>query len=148
MKEILHYTNNEVTVVWKPKVCIHSTLCWKELREVFNPRERPWIKMDGAITERIIEQVRKCPSGALSYFMNEPNQTGLQPADKIVSEAAKILKIEVTPNGPYLIQSECMIIHCDGKEETTTGTVALCRCGASRNKPYCDGSHEQNQFDG
>lgn len=69
-KEILHYTNGEVTVIWKPKVCIHSTLCWKGLIEVFNPKERPWIKMDGATTERIIEQVRKCPSGALSYFLN------------------------------------------------------------------------------
>ena len=64
------YINGEVTVVWKPKTCIHSTICWKGLIEVFNPRERPWIKMDGATTERIVEQVKKCPSGALSYFMN------------------------------------------------------------------------------
>ncbi|MEP7373472.1 MAG: (4Fe-4S)-binding protein [Chitinophagaceae bacterium] len=69
-KETLSYTNDEVTVVWKPKVCIHSTLCWKGLVEVFNPRRRPWIKIDGASTEKIIEQVRKCPSGALSYFLN------------------------------------------------------------------------------
>lgn len=69
-KDILHYTNGEITVVWKPKVCQHSTLCWKGLIEVFNPRERPWIKMDGATTDRIIEQVKKCPSGALSYFLN------------------------------------------------------------------------------
>lgn len=64
------YTNAEVTVVWKPKLCIHSTKCWKGLIEVFNPRERPWIKMDGAATDRIIEQVKQCPSGALSFFMN------------------------------------------------------------------------------
>ena len=69
-KETLKYTNDEVTVVWKPKVCIHSTLCWKGLIEVFNPREKPWIKMDGAATERIIEQVKKCASGALSFHMN------------------------------------------------------------------------------
>ena len=69
-KETHKYTNNEVTVVWKPKVCIHSTNCWKGLIGVFNPREKPWIKMDGATTERIIDQVKKCPSGALSYFMN------------------------------------------------------------------------------
>ena len=68
------YTNGEVTVVWKPDACIHSTFCWKGLIQVFNPKERPWIKMDGATTERIIEQVKKCPSGALSYYMNADKQ--------------------------------------------------------------------------
>lgn len=147
-KEILHYTNEEVTVVWKPKVCIHSTLCWKGLIEVFNPRERPWVKIEGAATERIIEQVRQCPSGALSYFLNEEAAKAENNTDKVVSEAANILKIEVTPNGPYIIQSECLIIHSNGSEETKTGTVALCRCGASQNKPYCDGSHNAVKFQG
>lgn len=72
-QDAFKYTNGEVTVVWKPKVCQHSTNCWKGLIQVFDPRERPWIKMDGATTERIIEQVKKCPSGALSFFMNEKN---------------------------------------------------------------------------
>ncbi|MGQ0740465.1 MAG: (4Fe-4S)-binding protein [Bacteroidota bacterium] len=75
-KDVHTYTNGELTVVWKPKVCIHSTLCWKGLIQVFNPKERPWIKMDGAATEKIIEQVRKCPSGALSYFMNSEINNG------------------------------------------------------------------------
>jgi uncharacterized Fe-S cluster protein YjdI len=69
-KDVHTYTNGELTVVWKPKVCIHSALCWKGLIQVFNPKERPWIKMDGASTERIIEQVKKCPSGALSYYVD------------------------------------------------------------------------------
>ena len=142
-KETFRYTNNEITVVWKPNSCIHSTLCWKGLIEVFNPKEKPWIKMDGATTEKIIEQVRKCPSGALSYQRNDelPEESG-----KIMSESASILKIEVSPNGPYLVKSECLIIHSDGREETKTGTVALCRCGASGNKPYCDGSHRKIDF--
>jgi uncharacterized Fe-S cluster protein YjdI len=69
-KDILHYTKGEITVVWKPKICMHSTICWKGLIEVFNPKARPWINMDGANTERIMEQVRKCPSGALTFFHN------------------------------------------------------------------------------
>ena len=69
-KDILHYTNDEITVVWKPKICMHSAICWKGLIEVFNPKARPWINMDGANTERIMEQVRKCPSGALTFFLN------------------------------------------------------------------------------
>jgi uncharacterized Fe-S cluster protein YjdI len=144
-KETHEYTNNDITVVWKPKVCIHSALCWKGLLDVFNPREKPWIKMNGASSERIIEQVRKCPSGALSYFYNH-QETDKHPPDKIVAEAAQILKIEVTPNGPYLIQTECVIIHADGREEAKSGTVSLCRCGASKTKPYCDGSHEHAGF--
>jgi uncharacterized Fe-S cluster protein YjdI len=74
-KETHRYTNGEVTIVWTPKMCIHSTLCWKGLIEVFNPRERPWIKPEGAPTEKIIEQVKLCPSGALSYFLNEDKPT-------------------------------------------------------------------------
>jgi uncharacterized Fe-S cluster protein YjdI len=145
-KEVLKYTNDEVTVVWKPRVCIHSSLCWKGLIEVFNPKEKPWIRIDGATTERIIEQVRKCPSGALSYFMNA-EAPATQP-DKVVAESGSIMKIEVTPNGPYLIKTECLIVHADGKSETKTGTTALCRCGSSSNKPYCDGSHRKVGFSG
>jgi len=144
-KETHTYTNNEVTVVWKPKICIHSTICWKGLLNVFNPREKPWVKMEGADTETIIEQVKKCPSGALSYFLN--SETPGDP-DKVVAEAAHIMKVQVTPNGPYLINTECVIIHSDGREETKAGTVALCRCGASANKPYCDGSHNKTGFTG
>ncbi len=143
-KETFRYTNAEVTVVWKPKACIHSTLCWKGLIEVFNPKEKPWIKMNGSSTEKIIEQVRKCPSGALSYFLNDKKD--LAGEDTVVSESATILKIQVTPNGPYIIKTECLIIHSDGREETKTGTVALCRCGASSNKPYCDGQHRRIGF--
>ncbi len=139
------YTNGDVTVVWKPDTCIHSTLCWKGLIEVFNPRERPWVKMDGASTEQIISQVRKCPSGALSYFMND-TKADEQPATAVVAEAANITRIEVAAQGPYLIKTECVIVHANGVEETKTGAVALCRCGASGNKPYCDGSHRKIGF--
>jgi uncharacterized Fe-S cluster protein YjdI len=147
-KELHNYTNYEVTVVWKPKLCIHSTLCWKGLSDVFNPRERPWIKMDASTTDRIIEQVRKCPSGALSYYLNKDEQITEADANKVIAESANILKIQVTPNGPYIIKTECLIVHSDGREETKNGTVALCRCGHSKNKPYCDGSHRTDGFIG
>ena len=67
------YTNGEVTVVWKPGTCVHSRICWSAatgLPAVFNPKERPWIKMEGGTTEQITEQVKKCPSGALSFYYN------------------------------------------------------------------------------
>ena len=65
------YTNGEMTVIWKPGVCLHSAKCVQGLGEVFNVSARPWINMDGAGTDRIVKQVDQCPSGALSYFLNE-----------------------------------------------------------------------------
>ncbi len=73
------YTNGEVTIVWHPEKCQHSRICWagaSALPEVFSPRERPWIKPGGAPTARIVEQIAKCPSGALSYFMNAEGPAG------------------------------------------------------------------------
>jgi uncharacterized Fe-S cluster protein YjdI len=65
------YTNGEITVIWKPGVCIHSARCVQGLGEVFNVNVRPWINMGGSETGRIIQQVDQCPSGALSYVRNE-----------------------------------------------------------------------------
>jgi uncharacterized Fe-S cluster protein YjdI len=65
-----HYTNGEVTVLWQPKKCIHSGICAHGLSSVFKPREVPWIDMEGAGSDEIIDQVSKCPSGALSIVTN------------------------------------------------------------------------------
>lgn len=70
------YTNGEVTVIWQPGKCIHSTVCWKEatgLPSVFDPRKRPWVNMGGGDSEKIEAQVAKCPSGALSVRRNAPD---------------------------------------------------------------------------
>lgn len=75
MEEITkHYTNGEVTVVWKPGICQHSRICWRGLPEVFDPNNKPWINIEGAGTERIVQQVKQCPSGALSFFMNDKGE--------------------------------------------------------------------------
>lgn len=137
------YTNNEVTIVWKPEACIHSRICWTGLIEVFNPRHRPWVNMSGAGTQTIIDQVKKCPSGALSYFMNDDSNE-----QKAMPEETAERKIEIQQNGPILISNDCVIRHSDGREELKKGTTALCRCGASGNKPFCDGSHKTIEFKG
>lgn len=60
------YEKEDIKVVWKADLCIHSAVCAKGLSEVFKPKEKPWIQVDNASKEAIIEQVKKCPSGALS----------------------------------------------------------------------------------
>ena len=68
---IKKYSNGEVTVVWQPAICQHSQRCFKGLPEVFDPGKRPWVDSSGASTEDIIAQIKRCPSGALSFVMNE-----------------------------------------------------------------------------
>ncbi|WP_436414013.1 (4Fe-4S)-binding protein [Petrimonas sp.] len=65
------YTNGEITILWKPDLCTHSGICVKTLPKVYNPQERPWIKMENATSQEMIDQVAKCPSGALSIKKEE-----------------------------------------------------------------------------
>jgi len=68
-----HYTNGDITVVWKPDICRHSGICARGLGNVFNPRRKPWIELEHADSATITAQVEKCPSGALSWFKNTPD---------------------------------------------------------------------------
>ncbi len=140
MKEIVkEYTNGELTIVWKPKACIHAAECVKALPKVYNPNAKPWLKIENASSEELKEQIVKCPSGALSYYIDdEDNQ-----------EAVRLeTKIEVLENGPLLVYGTLNVKGKDGKEEIKNKTTAFCRCGVSNNKPYCDGSHIENDFKG
>lgn len=71
MNKVKEYSNGEVTVIWKPDLCIHSGICVKTLPKVYRVTERPWIKVESATTQQLIDQINKCPSGALSYRMND-----------------------------------------------------------------------------
>jgi putative redox protein len=73
----INCSNNEITVVWKPELCQHSTRCFTQLPEVFNPRIKKWINPNGASLEKIIEQVKKCPGGALT-ILEKSKQTEQQ----------------------------------------------------------------------
>ncbi len=137
------YSNGEITIVWQPSLCIHSTYCWKGekgLSTVFNPRERPWIKPDGADSETIIEHVSQCPSGALSYFRNDEAD---KPAEAVVETI-----VETTLNGPLLVYGNISVKNHQGNTVQKNKVTAFCRCGASGNKPYCDGSHTKINFTG
>jgi uncharacterized Fe-S cluster protein YjdI len=136
-----HYSNDDITVVWKPDACIHSAICWRNLSKVFDPRRRPWINLEGADTEAIKAQIDRCPSGALSWFLKEELPTGPEHVD------AETL-VEATPNGPLLVYGNVRVKDAAGNEVTKHKVTAFCRCGASANKPYCDGSHQKVGFEG
>lgn len=136
------YTNDEITVVWQPSMCTHSTKCWKGLLNVFNPKSRPWINMQGADSETIMKQVDGCPSQALSYYKNAD---GPQDSPAPTQEATRV---ECAPNGPLMVYGELKIKLADGSEDSKMKVTAFCRCGASQNKPYCDGAHRKVNFEG
>ncbi|GAB6123336.1 (4Fe-4S)-binding protein [Dysgonomonas termitidis] len=71
MEKKIEYTNGELTIIWQPQLCQHAGVCVKMLPEVYNPKDRPWVKPENATTEQLIAQINKCPSGALSYKLND-----------------------------------------------------------------------------
>jgi len=135
------YTNGDITVVWKPALCTHIAYCFTELPEVFDPSERPWINAKGANTKRIIEQVKRCPTAALTFFYNDPEKN--QKTDS--PEGNEVVKIEIMKDGPAIVNGKSVIILESGNETKHEGIISLCRCGKSKNQPLCDGSHCNNE---
>jgi uncharacterized Fe-S cluster protein YjdI len=137
MEKKINYSNGEVTVIWKPEICIHSAKCVQSLPEVFKPRDKPWVQMEHSNSEAIINAVKKCPSGALTYTMNSEEKKGSN--EKATTENSKV---EVLKDGPLLVSGPVCVVHDDGREEIKSRTTAFCRCGRSENKPFCDGTHK------
>ena len=131
------YTNGELTIVWEPSKCVHSGICARTLPKVYNPKNRPWINADNASTEELKAQIKKCPSGALSYYVNTE--------DSMESESLET-KAELLDNGALVLYGTQKFIDKDGNEEIINKTTALCKCGESNNKPYCDGTHVKFDF--
>ncbi len=138
MKEVTkEYSNGEMTILWKPKACIHSGECVKRLPKVYNPKKRPWIEIENATTQELKDQVIACPSGALSYKMDNAHNP---------EKAQTEIKVEALENGPLLVYGTLNVINSDGSREMKKRATAFCRCGASQNKPYCDGAHIEAKF--
>ena len=137
-KIIKKYSNGEITVVWEPGKCIHATKCVQGLPDVFDIKAKPWINIDGADSQSIINQVKNCPSGALSILENE----------KLEEEPTSNTHVELMKNGPLLIEGEIKLTQADGSVILKNKKTAFCRCGASSRKPYCDGSHASAGFIG
>jgi len=134
-----HYTKGDLTVVWKPEICTHSAKCVKGLNSVFDNQKRPWINLDGGEEQAIIDQVAKCPSGALSIAGQE------SAGDEVGTERSIVT---VIANGPLEVKANCDIYLADGSMVSKEDKSYFCRCGNSANKPFCDGSHKKAGFIG
>ena len=137
---VRRYSNDEITVVWKPSLCIHSGRCFRGLPAVFDPRRRPWIEIGADSNERILAQVARCPSGALSSIVKAAEE------EAVTTEIDA--RIEVVENGPLLVYGNLSVKNAAGEETKRSRVTAFCRCGQSGNKPFCDGSHITNGFEG
>lgn len=138
MKEkIIDYKKDDLTVHWKPARCIHSEKCWRGLPAVFKPKEKPWVQTDSTDADTIMQQIDQCPSGALSYTLKG------DPEEKNPDS----IKCEIIKDGPILVKGTIQLTGADGKVEEVSNP-ALCRCGASSNKPFCDGTHNKIDFSG
>ena len=125
------YEGRELTVLDNRGVCSHAGYCTAGLPAVWRSAAEPWIDPDGADKAAVVEIIRKCPSGALSYLEDGQLRTDFH-------EAAEI---QVSRDGPYVVRGGVELKDCEFGEGASREHYVLCRCGASRNKPFCDGSH-------
>lgn len=137
MEKIIEYSNEEITIVWKPEVCMHSAKCVQGLPGVFKPKEKRWIQLENSNTEDVVKTVKTCPSGALSFYMNASGKA------EVEEEPISNTKVEVMDKGPLMVYGTLSIKHSDGREEQKTRATAFCRCGKTGNNPFCDGSHKK-----
>lgn len=135
---IKKYPKDELTILWEPKKCIHAAICVKELPEVYDPQAKPWIRPEKASVDQLKAQIDKCPSGALSYMTSNATENNNQ----------EYIQAELMKNGPLLVKGTIEITSHDGSTVKKEKMTAFCRCGASQNKPYCDGTHKQIEFIG
>ncbi|MGH8700921.1 MAG: CDGSH iron-sulfur domain-containing protein [Burkholderiales bacterium] len=130
------HRGRRITIHDNRAICAHSGVCTDNLPGVFRLGTEPWIDADGADADAVIALVKRCPSGALTYSIDgAPPPAG--PGERLITASA---------NGPYFV-SGGVELRADGARPREPGRYALCRCGGSKNKPFCDGTHWAIGFD-
>jgi CDGSH-type Zn-finger protein/ferredoxin len=117
-------------------ICSHAGFCTGSLPSVFKLKAEPWIDPDGAEVEEIIDTVRKCPSGALSYTIDNVD----------FREPDREPMIKISRDGPYYVTGGIELKDHPIGEGASKEHYTLCRCGGSKNRPFCDGSHWSVNF--
>jgi CDGSH-type Zn-finger protein/uncharacterized Fe-S cluster protein YjdI len=135
-KDDKRYTGEQIDVRFNLKRCIHAAECLRGLPAVFDRNKRPWINPAGGDAEAITAVVLRCPSGALHVELKD-DSPGEDPPERNV--------ITLHPNGHLLLRGN-LSIQARGVDITQETRATLCRCGASRNKPFCDNAHKEINF--
>ena len=130
------YVGKHITIHDNRRLCAHAGKCTDGLASVWRMGEKPWIDPDGADAEAIIAVIEQCPSGALSYSIDGKHTDAGVAADGVV----------VSMNGPYHVTGAITLNDQSRDTDDVPSRYALCRCGASKNKPFCDGSHWDIKF--
>ncbi|MDA0196470.1 MAG: CDGSH iron-sulfur domain-containing protein [Bacteroidetes bacterium] len=117
-------------------ICAHAGRCTDGLSAVFRLNEEPWIHPDAATKDEIIATINKCPSGALSYSVDEVEHRNREGEPTIF----------IAPNGPYIVSGGPELNDTTRGEGASKEHFTMCRCGGSKNKPFCDGTHWYNKF--
>ncbi|MEP0521956.1 MAG: CDGSH iron-sulfur domain-containing protein [Hyphomicrobiales bacterium] len=126
----------EVTVSYTPVLCSHAGECSRLARNVFNPTEKPWIQPENGKIDEILSVMAACPSGALRVSVGEQTTSHLTQGD---------VEIEIEPHGPYWVKNVPLDAEFNGVGASRAKYV-LCRCGLSKNKPFCDGTHYDEKW--
>lgn len=126
------YRGQGITIYDDRSICAHVGHCTDRLSSVFKLKQEPWIDPEAADAEAIATVVRTCPSGALSYALEDSPEPVEEDRPPVVT---------VSRNGPYWVTGCITLEAADGSTYEVRARFALCRCGGSKNKPFCDGTH-------
>ena len=137
MARVRRYEGERVDILFDAKRCIHAEECIHGLAGVFEKDRRPWVDADAGEPDRIAEVIHRCPTGALSYERKDGG-----PAEPVPAEAS----LTVARNGPVYVRGSIEMTDHEGNALEVGPRVALCRCGASKNKPFCDNTHLDIDF--
>lgn len=139
MEENIHtYSGDQIEVSYDVNRCIHARECVRGLPEVFDPDKRPWIDPDNADVDDLTGVIMTCPTGALQFDRRDGG-----PEESVPDTNG----ITVWPDGPLYLRGDIEIVTPDDTALLEDTRVALCRCGASQNKPLCDNSHVDVDFE-
>ena len=131
------YPSDAITVSYDPKICIHAAECVHGLPEVFDPKKKPWVNPDVSTPDEIEKVILRCPSGALKYERHDTQNQEQPPVNS---------SIKTVKNGPLYLGGNIEIFDNEGNLIAEETRVALCRCGESSNKPFCDYTHIKVNF--